>query len=1445
MHWDASSARLTQHEIIGCTTQTMAWAGTEVTAEYSGDASGLKTISRYDARGLLETDSKLNSAGSSVTSRAYDGKGRLLGVSVDGVPISTNTYVSGLYPPKTSEDHTGPITYNYDGLLRVTNAVSPVLSTTLAGFDAYGNWSRKTEQTLGAYGGTTVITRRSFTPNGTIATNVNETTGISTAYLYALSTNKLLTVTSSNSLGQISIEAYFADGTLDRAWGNARYPTKLEVRSRTDGGMGVENVSYTYPDGAASTDPDLAFAGAVRKSIAVMSPDGHLVRQIIDGPDGTLTNMTARYRADGLPVYINQAADHPRILAYDVAGRLAFDGTDIDDDGTAERFVTNSYTAGSFGSPSVPAVVVLSRLSSDLPHATGGTIPLTTNHVALNLWQVQTSTPGGASSLQKYSPGALDGVVENSQVHFDGTDSRVTSSSGLLSSVETASGQTHIFGADAIKGIRSHTDPRTGTITKDYNLSALSGTVTHAGEGWTSSSTFDPATMSRVTDLPGEGPRTDKFTPAFEHQGSQGAGTPAVLYGRSGEGLVDSIGMSQTASAGSTPIPFSPTAQTKHAVSISSTALATTKTYPDATTVSKRISVDALTSTVEYGDGVSLQTVMSTDGKKVSQVASGSSSDEPTPDYYLDISGLTTQIVWQANGGTNTLTIEYSPDLVPEKETIVSQPDAFSYEITRHWDAAHARPIGISLELDDHTFVVTNTYSTNGRVSAIGWTNSLSGKSDSVTYSYLPDSDLVDKISYANGIVGNLGYDDFNNSRTQTEWTRPGIVPTVLFSETVTSNDWRGRVREMVTSYGTTSFLQTFNYSAQGGFNGGNSTPVAGSAMLAASTMAASYPSFSTAASGGSPTNAYAAAVDHADNVLAMQGPDGSESWTVGPANQVIQHSAGGSMVSWQYDGRGNLTNDGVRAYAWDANNRLRQTAPISPVAGDTKWEITYRPDGRRHSAVRYSHDSSDWEVAEKKYFVWHDWHMIATRSVDYGSEASPSTNYSFNVYGLDQAGLASGDSSQAGGGIGGMLATTYAGEEGVATAIPMPDRNGNTRTLVSVSGSTTAPDFSVLRYYEYTPTGQKYWTGKIEDSFMKHSSQTGSNTGVVYTPPAVPAPAEVALAKQFTHQFATKYAFSIPASGEEYNPSEGPMLIDFGYRHYDPKSMRWLSRDPLGESGGLNLYAYCRNDAINNTDPLGLSFWSNITKGDFDEEETTWGGVGGQVGIGLIPIVGQIADARDTAAGVRGVWRAPTSIMAWATLGGAVVGWVPLVGDSAKGAFKVSKKVAIEATQKALTEGVQQGTKELVQQGTKELLQQGTKQIDESVQALSKLDASEFARQATRNRDAQSVVFGKWDAVKYGGTPYDELARADTLTYFHLNNFDEVTSKFDDTFEINRAFIDQQWAQGKEFLFSHNPWEASRMGGSFEREVLHMIDLGADDFVEISKGLWWLKRAK
>jgi RHS repeat-associated protein len=61
--------------------------------------------------------------------------------------------------------------------------------------------------------------------------------------------------------------------------------------------------------------------------------------------------------------------------------------------------------------------------------------------------------------------------------------------------------------------------------------------------------------------------------------------------------------------------------------------------------------------------------------------------------------------------------------------------------------------------------------------------------------------------------------------------------------------------------------------------------------------------------------------------------------------------------------------------------------------------------------------------------------------------------------------------------------------------------------------------------------------------------------------------------------------------------------------RAYDPRLGRWLSRDPLGEAAGLNLYAYVGNDPINSMDLLGdkdnvqkaMEFVQNLSAGFSD----------------------------------------------------------------------------------------------------------------------------------------------------------------------------------------------------------------------------------------------------
>ena len=47
--------------------------------------------------------------------------------------------------------------------------------------------------------------------------------------------------------------------------------------------------------------------------------------------------------------------------------------------------------------------------------------------------------------------------------------------------------------------------------------------------------------------------------------------------------------------------------------------------------------------------------------------------------------------------------------------------------------------------------------------------------------------------------------------------------------------------------------------------------------------------------------------------------------------------------------------------------------------------------------------------------------------------------------------------------------------------------------------------------------------------------------------------------------------------------------MVQYEFRNYLPHLGRWATRDPLGEAGGLNLYAFVGNNPVNWLDPWGL----------------------------------------------------------------------------------------------------------------------------------------------------------------------------------------------------------------------------------------------------------------
>jgi RHS repeat-associated protein len=59
--------------------------------------------------------------------------------------------------------------------------------------------------------------------------------------------------------------------------------------------------------------------------------------------------------------------------------------------------------------------------------------------------------------------------------------------------------------------------------------------------------------------------------------------------------------------------------------------------------------------------------------------------------------------------------------------------------------------------------------------------------------------------------------------------------------------------------------------------------------------------------------------------------------------------------------------------------------------------------------------------------------------------------------------------------------------------------------------------------------------------------------------------------------------------SGKEYHPRSG--LYYYCFRYYQPNLQRWLNEDPIGLTGGLNLYGFVGNNPIGLVDMYGLAW--------------------------------------------------------------------------------------------------------------------------------------------------------------------------------------------------------------------------------------------------------------
>jgi len=283
---------------------------------------------------------------------------------------------------------------------------------------------------------------------------------------------------------------------------------------------------------------------------------------------------------------------------------------------------------------------------------------------------------------------------------------------------------------------------------------------------------------------------------------------------------------------------------------------------------------------------------------------------------------------------------------------------------------------------------------------------------------------------------------------------------------------------------------------------------------------------------------------------------DPTMTYTRNDVNQYTATTGPGTTPaeSFTYEKDGTLQTDGKYRYVWDGENRLIRIEPVgTPVNNDKKLEYEYDYMGRRVEKVYSKHNGSDWVVQTTYRFVYDNWNVVLVLLGD------GSTRYKF-TWGLDLSGLA-GDASVSGihgsGGIGGLLANQTMSTPSTDWWY-LYDGNGN---VTQVIRPTDLPYFALTSWahFEYDPYG----------NVAAFSGFMG-----------------VSIRRLFC--FSTKWVDTELAGAEVYGAVGTDGLYYYGYRYYSPRLGRWISRDPIEELGGLNLYGFVGNGPMFGVDPLG-----------------------------------------------------------------------------------------------------------------------------------------------------------------------------------------------------------------------------------------------------------------
>jgi RHS repeat-associated protein len=458
---------------------------------------------------------------------------------------------------------------------------------------------------------------------------------------------------------------------------------------------------------------------------------------------------------------------------------------------------------------------------------------------------------------------------------------------------------------------------------------------------------------------------------------------------------------------------------------------------------------------------------------------------------------------------------------------------AFGYTYNPGLDGSSSSALVIKIALPNGAFI-TNTYDSNARMLGTWLYNSGLTNLDSSVYTNNVGNQRV-SVTRSGENTANYTYDPI------------GQVLGDVASEGSTNRlneqlhygfDPAGNLNYRTNNALVQNFVVNSNNELTTATNGGTLT-VVGTTTSAATNVtvnggsALRYGDATFAAAGLSLTTSYTAVA--------------SDSYGRWATNTVTVNLA--TNVTFLYDANGNLTNDGLRSFAYDDENQLIQ------VWVPNQWFSQFTYDGKMRRRIRqeFAWQNGGWVQTNEVYYIYDGNLVIQERDVN----NLPTTTY---TRGKDLSGRLEGA-----GGTGGLLARTaqsYVDAPSAGHSFYHADANGNITMLINSSQAIVA----------------KY----LYDAFGNVLSASGL------------------LANANLYRFSSK----------EAHLNSG--LVYYLYRYYDPNLQRWPNRDPKDELGfevlqdqssiilritallrqmkDINLYGFVQNQPTFSFDALGLA---------------------------------------------------------------------------------------------------------------------------------------------------------------------------------------------------------------------------------------------------------------